>query len=198
MGKVTDNFSWGNKSDRVTAGKTAKGPPPRCWVMDRGKTMGKDKGNGKGSHLRVVGKEDRLTEKQEAFCQLVAKGKMLAEAYREAGYMPNGSDKTQWEAASRLMSGNCKVIARVKAILADMEQDRRTIERRREEWVLKRLTEEADQAETDGARIRAIELVGRTIGLFTDRIEQADETERSATDIEADLRKRLDRLMGDG
>jgi hypothetical protein len=63
---------------------------------------------------------------------------------------------------------------------------------------LKRLTEEADQAETDGARIRAIELVGRTIGMFTDRIEQADDAERSASDIEADLRKRLDRLMGDG
>ena len=116
--------------------------------------MGKNTGKGKGKHLRVVGKEDRLTEKQEAFCQLVAKGKMLAEAYREAGYMPNGSDKTQWEAASRLMSSNSKVIARVKALQADMEQDRRTIERRREEWVLKRLTQEADQAETDGARIR--------------------------------------------
>ena len=164
--------------------------------MDRGKTMGKDKGKDKGSHLRVVGKEDRLTEKQEAFCQLVAKGKMLAEAYREAGYMANGSDKTQWEAASRLMSGNSKVIARVKAIQADMEQDRRTIERRREEWVLNKLTQEADQAETDGARVRAIELVGRTIGMFTDRIEQADEAERSASDIEADLRKRLDRLIG--
>ena len=63
---------------------------------------------------------------------------------------------------------------------------------------MKRLTQEADQAETDGARIRAIELVGRTIGMFTDRIEQADDTERSASDIEADLRKRLDRLMGDG
>ena len=160
--------------------------------------MGKNTGKGKGNHLRVVGKEDRLTEKQEAFCQLVAKGKMLAEAYREAGYMPNGSDKTRWEAASRLMSGNSKVIARVKALQADMEQDRRTIERRREEWVLKRLTQEADQAETDGARIRAIELVGRTIGMFTDRIEQADDAERSASDIEADLRKRLDRLLGDG
>ena len=160
--------------------------------------MGKDTGKGKGNHLRVVGKEDRLTEKQEAFCQLVAKGKMLAEAYREAGYMPNGSDKTRWEAASRLMSGNSKVIARVKALQADMAQDRRPIARRREEWVLKRLTQEADQAETDGARIRAIELVGRTIGMFTDRIEQADDTERSASDIEADLRKRLDRLLGDG
>ena len=182
----------------MTDRQNREGPPPRCWHDHGDRIMGKDTGKGKGNHLRVVGKADRLTEKQEAFCQLVAKGKMLAEAYREAGYMPNGSDKTRWEAASRLMSGNSKVIARVKALQADMEQDRRTIERRREEWVLKRLTEEADNAETDGARIRAIELVGRTIGLFTDRIEQADDTERSASDIEADLRKRLDRRLGDG
>ena len=183
----------------MTDRQNREGPPPRCWHDHRGKVMAKDKGKGKG-HLRVVGKEDRLTEKQEAFCQLVAKGKMLAEAYREAGYMPNGSDKTRWEAASRLMSGNSKVIARVKAIQADMEQDRRTIERRRSEWILKRLTEEAETAETDGARIRALELLGKslTVSMFTDRIEQTDATERSASDIETDLRKRLDRLLGDG
>ena len=157
--------------------------------------MGKDKG--KGNHLRVVGKEDRpLPEKQEKFCQLVAQGRMLVEAYREAGYMPNGSEKTQWEAASRLMSGNSKVIARVKAIQAEMEEDRRTIARRREEFVLKRLAEEAEQAETDGARVRALELLGKTVSMFTDRIEQTDTTERSASDIEADLRRRLDRLLG--
>ena len=106
-------------------------------------------------------------------------------------------DSTIWSEACKLAQ-NPKVATRIKAIQSDMEQDRRTIERRREEWVLKRLTQEADQAETDGARIRAIELVGRTIGMFTDRIEQADDTERSASDIEADLRRRLDRLLGDG
>ena len=197
MGKVTDNFSWGNKSDRVPIGKTAKGPPPRCWVMDRGKTMGKNTVKGKGKHLRVVGKEDRLTPKQEAFAMQVAKGAMLSEAYRECYSAEGMRDSTIWSEACKLAQ-NPKVTTRIKAIQADMEADRRTIERRREEWVLKRLTEEADQAETDGARIRAIELVGRTIGMFTDRIEQADDTERSASDIEADLRKRLDRLMGDG
>jgi phage terminase small subunit len=151
------------------------------------------------THLRVVGKEERpLTEKQEAFCQLVAKGRMLVEAYREAGYMPNGSEKTQWEAASRLMSSNSKVIARVKAIQADMEQDRRTIEARRAEWILKRLTEEADQADNASSRIRALELLGKslTVSMFTDRVEQSDTTERSASDIERDLRAKLDRLIG--
>ena len=149
----------------------------------------------KPSHLKLVDKEDRLTGKQEAFAQLVAKGSMLVEAYREAGYMPNGSDKTQWEAASRLMA-NSKVLARVKQIQADIEEDRRTIERRREEYVLKRLQEEAERADTDGARVRALELMGKTIGMFTDRVETDDKTERAASDIEAELRQKLERLLG--
>lgn len=149
----------------------------------------------KPSHLKLVDKEDRLTGKQEAFAQLVAKGSMLVEAYREAGYMPNGSDKTQWEAASRLMA-NSKVLARVKQIQADIEEDRRTIERRREEYVLKRLQDEAERAETDGARVRALELMGKTIGMFTDRVETDDKTERAASDIEAELRQKLERLLG--
>ena len=149
----------------------------------------------KPSHLKLVDKEDRLTGKQEAFAQLVAKGSMLVEAYREAGYMPNGSDKTQWEAASRLMA-NSKVLARVKQLQADMEEDRRTIERRREEYVLKRLQEEAEQADTDGARVRSLELLGKTIGMFTDRVETDDKTERAASDIEAELRQKLERLLG--
>ena len=154
--------------------------------------MPKDK---KPSHLKLVDKEERLTGKQEAFAQLVAKGSMLVEAYREAGYMPNGSDKTQWEAASRLMA-NSKVLARVKQIQADIEEDRRTIERRREEYVLKRLQEEAEGADTDGARVRALELMGKTIGMFTDRVETDDKTERAASDIEAELRQKLERLLG--
>jgi len=149
----------------------------------------------KPSHLKLVDKEERLTGKQEAFAQLVAKGSMLVEAYREAGYMPNGSDKTQWEAASRLMA-NSKVLARVKQIQADIEEDRRTIERRREEYVLKRLQEEAEQADTDGARVRSLELLGKTIGMFTDRVETDDKTERAASDIEAELRQKLERLLG--
>jgi len=104
-------------------------------------------------------------------------------------------DSTVWSEACRLAQ-NPKVSARIKDIQADMEQDRRTIERRREEWVLKRLQEEADQADNASSRIRALELVGKTVGMFTDRIEQADAAERSASEIEKELTARLDRLIG--
>jgi DnaJ-domain-containing protein 1 len=154
--------------------------------------MGKDKGKG---YLRVVGKEDRLTAKQEAFAMQVAKGAVLSDAYRECYSAEGMRDSTIWSEACKLAQ-NPKVATRVKALQAEMEADRRTIERRREEWVLKRLAEEAERAETDGARVRALELLGKTVSMFTDKIEQTDTAERSASDIEADLRRRLDRLLG--
>jgi len=149
----------------------------------------------KPTHLKIVGKEQPLTGKQEAFAKLVASGSMLSDAYRECYSADNMKSSTLWSEACRLAQ-NPKVSARIKDIQADMEADRRTIERRREEWVLKRLSEEADQADNASSRIRALELVGKTVGMFTDRIEQAETSERSASEIEKDLKARLDRLIG--
>ena len=101
--------------------------------------MGKDKGN----HLRVVGREDRLTAKQEAFAKQVAGGAVLSDAYRDCYSADGMRDSTIWSEACKLAQ-NPKVTARVKALQAEMEADRRTIARRREEFVLKRLAEEAD------------------------------------------------------
>ncbi len=149
----------------------------------------------KPTYLKVVGKEQPLTGKQEAFAKLVAGGAVLSDAYRECYSADTMKDSTVWSEACRLAQ-NPKVSARIKDIQADMEADRRTIERRREEWVLKRLSEEADQADNASSRIRALELVGKTVGMFTDRIEQADTAERSASEIEKELKARLDRLIG--
>lgn len=149
----------------------------------------------KPTYLKVVGKEQPLTGKQEAFAKLVAGGAVLSDAYRECYSADTMKDSTVWSEACRLAQ-NPKVSTRVKAIQVEMEADRRTIERRREEWVLKRLSEEADQADNASSRIRALELMGKTVGMFTDRIEQANTADRSASEIEKELTARLDRLIG--
>jgi phage terminase small subunit len=151
----------------------------------------------KPTHLKIVGKEQSLTGKQEAFAKLVAGGAVLSDAYRECYSADTMKDSTVWSEACRLAQ-NPKVSARIKDIQADMEADRRTIEARRSEWILKRLTEEADQADNASSRIRALELLGKslTVSMFTDRIEQAGTAERSASEIEKDLKARLDRLIG--
>jgi hypothetical protein len=149
----------------------------------------------KPTHLRLVGREQPLTGKQEAFAKLVASGSMLSDAYRECYSADNMKNSTLWSEACRLAQ-NPKVSARIKDIQADMEQSQRMRLLRREEWVLKSLQEEAVSADNASSRIRALELVGKTIGMFTDRVEQSDTTERSASDIERDLRAKLDRLIG--
>ena len=149
----------------------------------------------KPTYLKVVGKEQPLTGKQEAFAKLVAGGAVLSDAYRECYSADTMKDSTVWSEACRLAQ-NPKVSARIKDIQADMEQDHRTRLLRREEWVLKSLQEEAVSADNASSRIRALELVGKTVGMFTDRIEQAETSERSASEIEKELKARLDRLIG--
>jgi len=154
----------------------------------------KDKGKGK-PYLKVVRDTDRLTAKQESFAQKVAAGSILSDAYRESYAAENMADKTVWSEACRLAQ-NPKVATRIKAIQADMEADHRTRTARREEYVLKRLQEEAEGAETDGARVRALELLGKTVGIFTDRVEVEQDTDKTAEELEADLERRLSALLG--
>ena len=149
----------------------------------------------KPTYLKVVGKEQPLTGKQEAFAKLVAGGAVLSDAYRECYSADTMKDSTVWSEACRL-GQNPKGSARIKDIQADMEQSNRTRLLRREEWVLKSLQEEAVSADNASSRIRALELVGKTVGMFTDRIEQAETSERSASEIEKELKARLDRLIG--
>ena len=121
---------------------------------------------------------------------------MLSDAYRDCYSAENMADKTVWAEACRLAS-NHKVTARVKAIQAEIEADHRTRRARREEYVLKRLQEEAEGAETDGARVRALELLGKSCGVFAERIEIEQDGDKSAAELERDLEKRLAALLGD-
>ena len=156
-----------------------------------------DKSKGKGKpYLSVVRDTDRLTAKQEAFAQQVAAGAILSDAYRDCYAAENMADRTVWTEACRLAS-NPKVATRIKAIQTDRESDQRMVRLRREEYVLKRLQQEAEQAETDGARVRSLELLGRTISMFADRVEVEQDESKSAAELERDLEKRLRDLLGE-
>ena len=156
----------------------------------------KDRNKGK-PYLKVVRDTDRLTAKQESFAQKVAAGAILSDAYRESYSAENMADKTVWSEACRLAQ-HPKVSTRIRAIQADMEADHRTRAARREEYVLKRLQEEAEQAETDGSRVRALELLGKTVGLFTDKVEIEQDSDKTAAELEQELERRIAGLLGRG
>jgi hypothetical protein len=132
-----------------------------------------------------------LTDKQEAFCQSVMKGASLAQAYKQSycadGMMPNSI----WNAASRL-AADAKVRGRLEQLAEQKEAERRILALSRADWVIEKITQQVmDPATPPAVKTRALELLGKTIGLFTDRVETKDISERSADEIEADIRARL-------
>jgi hypothetical protein len=133
-----------------------------------------------------------LTAKQEAFAQGVANGLTLADAYRQSYNAENMKEASIYTEASLLMD-NPKIAQRVGGIQQAREDKTLHDSARLRRLVLERLHQEATEAESDSARIRALELLGKSIAMFTDRVEQ-EEGVRSSTDLEQELIARLKSL----
>ena len=158
--------------------------------------MSKDKDN--HPHLTIVSDDgDKLTAKQEHFCQLVAQGQTLTDAYKTAYNVKEGTKpSTVWVNASNLATKNTKVTSRIKAITEEITARKRTEEDKLKIWVTDRLKEEA-MGESPSARVQALTQLGRSIGMFSDTVKTEEKSDRTASDIEADLQRRLAVLMGE-
>jgi hypothetical protein len=136
-----------------------------------------------------------LTGKQEGFALAVAAGANLTEAYRQHYATDGMADATVWKQAwetSRLP----KVAGRIEQERARQMDTELHDQDRARAWALERLKLEATRAETDGSRVRAIELVMRHHGLLTDKVITQDITERSAAEIRLALEARLVERLG--
>ena len=154
----------------------------------------------KPNHLVIVSdKSDKLTSKQEHFCQLVSEGQMLTEAYRKA-YNVGESTKpsTVWTNASNLAVKNTKVALRIKQLTEEHTARALTEEQLLKIWVTEKLKSEAVDGDSSSSRVQALTQLGRSVGMFSDNVvQETKETDRSAQDIEADLQRRLAALMGE-
>lgn len=127
-----------------------------------------------------------LTAPQELFAQRVAAGESLSAAYRAAYNTENMKDATIWRRASELFDHGM-VKARIDALLAERERDALHDARRAKEWGLKLLRDIAETAQTDGARVAAVQTVFRTHALLTDRVEQETHDERTTEQLRQEL-----------
>ena len=157
-----------------------------------------DKKDDKKPKLKIVGgtqkdlkiprqKDQAITPKQSEFARLIAEEHMnSSQAYRQA-YRPNPSatDKSIHEMACRVLA-NIKVQSRIKAIQYRLEEDHRTRAVRREEYVLKKLTEEVEQGDQASNRLKALHLLGQKIKKTKKQIKVAE-----------DLKDKLQKLLGD-
>lgn len=139
-----------------------------------------------------------LTPKQEAFCQAVASGSSYSQAYRSC-YQVNGGDSMVHRESSRLMS-DPKITTRIDQIVASKEKaiarkavsDRDRVLGKLREWL------ESDIDSTTGeqpsaAQLQAANLLGKSVALFTDRLEQKTD-DRSADEIAEEIQRKIEAL----
>jgi hypothetical protein len=119
-----------------------------------------------------------------------------ASAYREAfDVTADGKSATHREAASRLMS-RADIKARVDALIAQRERSILASSLSDRERVLGKLRHWMDHAEqSDSNKLRASELLGRSIGLFRDVVETSES--KSSDELLSDLEAMLEQVADD-
>ena len=106
-----------------------------------------------------------LTLKQKVFAENIHKGTQYSRAYRTA-YNPYGmTPKTLWEAGSRL-SKNPKVVARLEELKAGKEAEEWMLRLSYGDLVINERQSMALNSKSGRIRIKALELLGKTVGLF--------------------------------
>ena len=106
-----------------------------------------------------------LTSRQASFVEELLTGASQTTAYKSNYSTTHMSSKTIWEASSRL-SKHPKVIARLDELRAEKEAEERMLRLSYGDFVINELQKLALNAKSDRARIKALELLGKTVGLF--------------------------------
>jgi len=134
-----------------------------------------------------------LTAKQSMFCDGISSGMSLSDAYR-AAYDTSGMQQKQvWEEASKL-AVNPKVAQRLKEISQEKADQLRMLAASDAAAAVEVFRKMMLAADTDASKIRAAELLAKASGVFTDKVEVTDKTDRSTAQIEQEIADRLRRL----
>ena len=133
-----------------------------------------------------------LTAKQMKFVEEVSEGGSQSNAYRKAYDTSQMAPKTIWEEASRLRR-HPKVAARIEELEAEKEARRRMQALSREDRVLQELEKIAFGDAPASGRLKALELLGKHVGLF--KPKEVPVVERSVEDISNQLKRRLEDLF---
>lgn len=106
-----------------------------------------------------------LTNSQQNFVEEISQGEKLSCAYRNSYKASQMLSKTVWEAASRL-SKNPKVVARLDELKAEKEAEEGMLRLSYGDLVINELQSIALNSKSGRVRIKALELLGKTVGLF--------------------------------
>ena len=142
-----------------------------------------------GVKSKDVNANKRLTPQMQMFVSFLMQGQTKVQAYRNAYNTRTDNDATIIVSANRLIKD-----ARISALLQSLDEAVRekviedAVKTRR--FVMERLHDKATQAKTESAELKALELMGRAVGMFTDKVEGKIE-EISTERLKAELKDHL-------
>ena len=160
--------------------------------------MDKDKTQEEKPNLKLVKDKTKLTMKQRAFCDLIIKGKLASQiecymqvydvALTQQGKIPKHAHVD----CSRLMA-NPSVSLHIANGLKRLETNAVASTTRTRSYVLEQLMRESKEADSDSTRVRALELLGKTVNLFSDTLEIKES--RTSDDIEHEIEEKIEALI---
>jgi hypothetical protein len=131
----------------------------------------------------------RITSSMRLFAQYLSEGLSKIDAYTKA-YSPRTSSRATITANANTL---CKD-SRISMLLESLET--KTMERIVDDqvavrrYVMEQLHQHSIDAKTVGDKLRALEMLGRSVALFTDKVEQKTEA-INADQLKKDLRNHL-------
>ena len=148
---------------------------------------------------KVIGVQDstrkqnrRLTSKMQVFVNNILSGMSPAIAYKNAYNVRTDNHATIVASANKLMAD-----PRINTLLEALSEEyrRKVIDNAvsTREHVMAELFKHAQQAKQEGTKLKALELMGRAVGMFTDKVEQKVE-EISTEKLKQELQSHLSLL----
>tara|TARA_R110000868_G_scaffold373960_2_gene638321 strand:+ start:526 stop:1143 length:618 start_codon:yes stop_codon:yes gene_type:complete len=136
---------------------------------------------------KAVGRYTRLTVQQLRFVQSIIAGKGKSESYREA-YNSQGNDMTVAVSASKLLK-NHKVQRAIAAAADTMQNNVIQDSVRTRQYIMEQLLAKCRDGKTEATQLKALELMGRAVCMFSDRVETVEHIDTDK--LKAELRSHL-------
>ena len=147
--------------------------------------------------LEVVKKEPDLTIKQRQFVNEIVKGKLgsYKEAYAkvyDVSLTKQGKIPKWVEVEASKLVAHPKIALSIQKAIERKEVSAVASSLRLKNYVIEKLYQESTTG-SDASRVRSLELLGKTIGLFSDVVETKEA--RPSDEIQSELEERLAELL---
>jgi organic radical activating enzyme len=148
--------------------------------------------------LKIVKKDLDLTIKQRAFVNEIVKGKLgsYKEAYAkvyDVQLTKTGKIPKWVEVEASKLVANPKIALSIQRAIERKETSLTASALRTRNYVIESLYKESKESDSDSTRVRALELLGKSVALFTDVTEERKA--RDTHEIEKDIEDKLEQLL---